>query len=109
MPRDQRPYHDGTSRPERGRPCWTITGTDGALLLFLQVERNFLSPYVSPNERPFRHILLGSGPHTLEGLSNHLDSFRINSPEADTDLFRNQFALATWTIQGCANSLAGIF
>ncbi|XP_070830659.1 transferrin receptor protein 1-like [Chaetodon trifascialis] len=71
------------------------------------VERNFLSPYVSPRESPFRHILLGSGPYTVKALSNHLDSFRAEKPEADADLFHNQFALATWTIQGCANSLAG--
>ncbi|XP_073347503.1 transferrin receptor protein 1-like [Pagrus major] len=73
----------------------------------MTVERNFLSPYVSPKESPFRHILLGSGPHTLKGLSSHLDALRADNPEADADLFRNQFALATWTIQGCANSLAG--
>ncbi|XP_047445595.1 transferrin receptor protein 1-like isoform X2 [Mugil cephalus] len=73
----------------------------------MTVERNFLSPYVSPRDSPFRHILLGSGPHTLKGLANHLDALRVNSPEADTDVFRNEFALATWTIQGCANSLAG--
>ncbi|CAG5897096.1 unnamed protein product [Menidia menidia] len=71
------------------------------------VERNFLSPYVSPRDSPFRHILLGSGSHTLEALSGHLDALKIKHPEADADLFRNQFALATWTIQGCANSLAG--
>uniref|UniRef100_A0A3Q3WYC2 Transferrin receptor protein 1 n=1 Tax=Mola mola TaxID=94237 RepID=A0A3Q3WYC2_MOLML len=73
----------------------------------MTVERNFLSPYVSPIESPFRHILLGSGPHTLKALSNHLNAFRTDSPEEDINLFRNQFALATWTIQGCANSLAG--
>lgn len=73
----------------------------------MTVERNFLSPYVSPRESPFRHILLGSGPHTLKALSNHLDALRTNHPEADADLFHNQFALATWTVQGCANSLAG--
>ncbi|KAG7227304.1 hypothetical protein INR49_000308, partial [Caranx melampygus] len=73
----------------------------------MTVERNFLSPYVSPRDSPFRHILLGSGPHTLTALSNHLDALRADAPEADADLFRNQFALATWTIQGCANSLAG--
>ena len=71
------------------------------------MERNFLSPYVSPRETPFRHILLGSGPHTLKALSNHLNAFRMDKPEKDVNLFRNQFALATWTIQGCANSLAG--
>ncbi|KAG8013949.1 Transferrin receptor protein 1 [Nibea albiflora] len=73
----------------------------------MSVERNFLSPYVSPRESPFRHILLGSGPHTLKGLSNHLEALRTDNPEADADLFRKQFALATWTIQGCANTLAG--
>uniref|UniRef100_A0A4W6C065 Transferrin receptor protein 1 n=1 Tax=Lates calcarifer TaxID=8187 RepID=A0A4W6C065_LATCA len=73
----------------------------------MMVERNFLSPYVSPKDSPFRHILLGSGPHTLTALFNHLEALRTNNPEADVDLFRNQFALVTWTIQGCANSLAG--
>ncbi|KAM6989589.1 transferrin receptor protein 1-like [Tautogolabrus adspersus] len=73
----------------------------------MAVERNFLSPYVSPSESPFRHILLGSGAHTLKGLSNHLDALGADNPDADADAFRNQFALATWTIQGCANSLAG--
>ncbi|XP_037643424.1 transferrin receptor protein 1-like isoform X2 [Sebastes umbrosus] len=73
----------------------------------MTVERNFLSPYVSPQESPFRHILLGSGPHTLKAVSNHLDALRTNDSKADADLFRKQFALATWTIQGCANSLAG--
>ncbi|XP_072220505.1 transferrin receptor 1a isoform X2 [Leuresthes tenuis] len=73
----------------------------------MTVERNFLSPYISPRDSPFRHILLGSGSHTLKALSNHLDALKLKQPEADADLFRNQFALATWTIQGCANSLAG--
>ncbi|XP_037643420.1 transferrin receptor protein 1-like isoform X2 [Sebastes umbrosus] len=73
----------------------------------MTVERNFLSLYVSPQESPFRHILLGSGPHTLKAVSNHLDALRTDDSKADADLFRKQFALATWTIQGCANSLAG--
>ncbi|XP_042285964.1 transferrin receptor protein 1-like [Thunnus maccoyii] len=73
----------------------------------MTVERNFLSQYVSPRDSPFRHILLGSGPHTLQGLLNHLEALRNDNPEAEADLLRNQFALATWTIQGCANSLAG--
>nr|XP_020515153.1 transferrin receptor protein 1-like isoform X2 [Labrus bergylta] len=72
----------------------------------MAVERSFLSPYVSPSDNPFRHILLGSGAHTLKGLINHLDALRANNPDADADAFRNQFALATWTIQGCADSLA---
>uniref|UniRef100_A0A671UJZ2 Transferrin receptor protein 1 n=1 Tax=Sparus aurata TaxID=8175 RepID=A0A671UJZ2_SPAAU len=73
----------------------------------MAVERNFLSPYVSPRESPFRHILLGSGPHTLKALSSHLDALKADDPVADADLFCNQFALATWTVQSCANSLAG--
>lgn len=71
------------------------------------MERNFLSPYVSPRDSPFRHILLGSGPHTLKGLTSHLDSLMTANPDADAELFRNQLAQATWTIQTCANSLAG--
>ncbi|XP_077360470.1 transferrin receptor protein 1-like [Festucalex cinctus] len=73
----------------------------------MSVERNLLSAYVSARESPFRHILFGSGPHTLKELSNHLDALKTDSPEADIDQFRNQFALATWTIQGCATALAG--
>ncbi|KAM8838688.1 transferrin receptor protein 1-like isoform 1-T3 [Synchiropus picturatus] len=73
----------------------------------MMVERNFLSSFVSARDTPFRHILLGSGPHTLKGLSNHLDALSLDNPEADADLFQTQFALATWTIQGCANALAG--
>lgn len=71
------------------------------------MERNFLSPYISPRETPFRHVLLGSGPQTIKGLVDQLEALRSNKPDADPDLFRNQFALVTWTIQGCANSLAG--
>ncbi|XP_054452362.1 transferrin receptor protein 1-like isoform X2 [Anoplopoma fimbria] len=73
----------------------------------MMVERNLLSPYVSPREKPYRHILLGSGSHTLKALSDHLEALRTDHPEVDGDLFHNQFALATWTVQGCANSLAG--
>lgn len=85
----------------------TLSHHPVCLSLSLQVERNLLSPYVSPRDRPFRHVLLGSGPHTLKALSSHLHAFRTDKPEADSDLFRNQFALATWTLQGCAYSLAG--
>ncbi|XP_056148648.1 transferrin receptor protein 1-like [Lampris incognitus] len=73
----------------------------------MMVERNLLSPYVSPRESPFRHIVVGSGTHTIKALSSHLEALSTNNPAADPDMFRNQFALATWTIQGCANSLAG--
>lgn len=73
----------------------------------MAVERNLLSPYVSPRESPFRHILMGSGPQTLGALVDHLEAIKSDSSDADAELFRNQFALATWTIQGCANSIAG--
>ena len=66
-----------------------------------------MSPYVSPRETPFRHILVGSAPHTLQALWAHLDSLKSRLPEADSDDFRVKFALATWTIQGCANGMAG--
>lgn len=72
-----------------------------------QVEKNFLSPYISPRDTPFRHILLGMGDHTLKALTGHLDALKTDNPDASGSLFLNQFALATWTIQGCANSLAG--
>ena len=71
------------------------------------MEKSLLSPYVSPTSRPFRHILIGSGPHTLRGLLGHLEDLRVSDPAADANQFREQFALATWTIQGCANALAG--
>lgn len=71
------------------------------------MERNFLSPYISPTDTPFRHILMGSGTHTLRALTNHLDALKADNPEADGKLFLNQLALTTWTVQGCANSLAG--
>lgn len=73
----------------------------------MAVERNLLSPYVSPRENPFRHIIMGVGPQTLGALIDHLEAIKSDTPEADAELFRNQFALATWTIQGCANSVAG--
>ena len=71
------------------------------------MEKSLLSPYGYPTNSPFRHILIGSGPHTMKGLLEHLEDLRINNPAADVDLFCQQLALATWTIQGCANALAG--
>ncbi|XP_072525387.1 transferrin receptor 1a [Salminus brasiliensis] len=71
------------------------------------VERDLLSPYVSPRVSPFRHILHGSGSHTLGALLAHLAAIKEDSASADLDLLRNQFALTTWTIQNCANALAG--
>ncbi|XP_066508360.1 transferrin receptor protein 1-like [Hoplias malabaricus] len=71
------------------------------------VERDFLSFYACPRESPFRHIVLGSGSHTLEGLRSHIAAIKAGSSSTDTDLLRNQLALASWTIHSCANALAG--
>ncbi|XP_067310451.1 transferrin receptor 1a [Pseudorasbora parva] len=73
----------------------------------MRVEGSLLSPYVTPREIPFRHIVLGSGSHTLAALVDHLEAIKGGLESADVDQFKNQFALATWTIQGCANALAG--
>ncbi|KAF4076346.1 hypothetical protein AMELA_G00213420 [Ameiurus melas] len=73
------------------------------------VERDLLSPYVSPRTAPFRHILLGSGSGscTLQEMLAQLTAIKEGSASADVDLLKNQFALTTWTIQSCANALAG--
>ncbi|CAL8325006.1 unnamed protein product [Arctogadus glacialis] len=73
----------------------------------MQVERNLLSPYVSPRDSPFRHIFIGSGQHTFKAIVDQLEAFRLQTPEVDVDTFKTELALATWTLQGCANSLAG--
>ncbi|KAI4893601.1 hypothetical protein NFI96_026848, partial [Prochilodus magdalenae] len=73
----------------------------------MRVEHNLLSPYVSPRDVPFRHILFGSGDHTVTALIEHLRDVKEQVAGSDADLLRNQFALATWTIQSCANDLAG--
>lgn len=73
----------------------------------MRVEASLLSPYVSPTTTPFRHIFLGSGPHTLSALINQLEALRSTAASSDTDALLNQFALASWTIQACANTLAG--
>lgn len=72
-----------------------------------KVEHNLLSPYVSAREVPFRHIIFGSGDHTMQALLDHLTALKQKAQESDANLFRNQFALATWTIQSCANDLTG--
>ncbi|KAJ8396784.1 hypothetical protein AAFF_G00013830 [Aldrovandia affinis] len=74
----------------------------------MRVEQGLLSPYVSPKDTPFRHIIFGFGSHTLGALLDHLNAMKVRSPDSNIDVFRNQFALATWTIQGCANNLAGL-
>ncbi|XP_053507835.1 transferrin receptor 1a [Ictalurus furcatus] len=71
------------------------------------VERDLLSPYVSPQTVPFRHILFGSGSCTLQDVFAQLTAIKEGSANADVDLLKNQFALTTWTIQSCANALVG--
>ncbi|MEE6511288.1 hypothetical protein FKM82_017761 [Ascaphus truei] len=73
----------------------------------MKVEHSMLSPYVSPKETPFRHVLYGSGGHTFTALMDHLELLKINETLFDKDLFRNQLALLTWTFQGAANAMAG--
>lgn len=73
----------------------------------MKVEYHFLSPYVSPRESPFRHIFWGSGSHTLSALVENLRLRQKNITAFNETLFRNQLALATWTIQGVANALSG--
>uniref|UniRef100_A0A8C6NSQ3 Transferrin receptor n=1 Tax=Nothobranchius furzeri TaxID=105023 RepID=A0A8C6NSQ3_NOTFU len=63
----------------------------------MSVEHSLISPYMSPVETPFRHILLGHGPHTLASIAQ----------TNDTEQLRTQLALATWTLQGCANAMVG--
>lgn len=72
----------------------------------VQVERNLLSPYVSPQDTPFRHILFGSGSHTLGAVYTHLTSLQ-NITDADVILLNNQISMAAWVIQSCAGALAG--
>ncbi|XP_039219736.1 transferrin receptor protein 1 isoform X2 [Crotalus tigris] len=73
----------------------------------MKVEYLFLSPYVSPKDSPFRHIFLGSGSHTVQALLENVGFLKTNASAFDEDLFRNQLALLTWTIQGAANALSG--
>ncbi|KAF7691574.1 hypothetical protein HF521_010541 [Silurus meridionalis] len=73
----------------------------------MRVEHNLLSPYVSPRDVPFRHIIFGFGDYSIGALLQHFAALKERAPGSDTDLFRNQFALITWTLQSCANDLSG--
>lgn len=73
----------------------------------LKVERNLLSPYVSLRDVPFRHIFFGNGWQTASDLENDLKDVIEGKATLDVDHILNKFALLTWTIQGCANDLAG--
>uniref|UniRef100_A0A3Q1KE49 Uncharacterized protein n=1 Tax=Anabas testudineus TaxID=64144 RepID=A0A3Q1KE49_ANATE len=56
----------------------------------MRVEHTLLSPYVSPVETPYRHLLLGRGSHTLASIAE----------TTDMEQLRTQLALATWNLQG---------
>uniref|UniRef100_A0A672T0W3 Transferrin receptor protein 1-like n=2 Tax=Sinocyclocheilus grahami TaxID=75366 RepID=A0A672T0W3_SINGR len=72
----------------------------------MKVEHNFLSPYVSLRDVPFRHIFFGNGWQTTTDLEKYLGDVQEKT-SFNIDQVLNQFALLTWTIQGCANDLAG--
>ncbi|NXX99498.1 TFR1 protein, partial [Centropus bengalensis] len=73
----------------------------------MKVEYDFLSPYVSPKDTPFRHIFFGRGSHTLQSLLDNLQLLRNNPDSVDVNVLKEQLALATWTIKGAANALVG--
>lgn len=74
--------------------------------VYIQVERNLLSPYVSPRDTPFRHILLGTGSHTLGAVFTHLASIQNSTTGADVVLLNNQIAMAAGVILSCSRALA---
>ncbi|NWS76507.1 TFR1 protein, partial [Crotophaga sulcirostris] len=73
----------------------------------MKVEYDFLSPYLSPKDAPFRHIFFGRGSHTLQSLLENLQLLRSNPDSVDISMLKEQLALATWTIKGAANALVG--
>ncbi|KFP96648.1 Transferrin receptor protein 1, partial [Leptosomus discolor] len=73
----------------------------------MKVEYDFLSPYLSPKDAPFRHIFFGRGSHTLQSLLENLQLLRTSRSSVDVDMLKEQLALMTWTIKGAANALAG--
>lgn len=73
----------------------------------MEVEHNFLSPYVSLRDVPFRHIYFGNGWQTTTDLEKYLGDVQENKISLNMDEVLNKFALLTWTIQASANDLAG--
>ncbi|KFO54890.1 Transferrin receptor protein 1 [Corvus brachyrhynchos] len=73
----------------------------------MKVEYDFLSPYLSPKDAPFRHIFFGKGSHTLQSLLENLEQLEVNRDSVDVNKLKEQLALATWTIKGAANALVG--
>ncbi|NXG25789.1 TFR1 protein, partial [Grallaria varia] len=73
----------------------------------MKVEYDFLSPYLSPKDAPFRHIFFGKGSHTLPSLLENLKQLADNRDSVDVNMLKEQLALVTWTIKGAANALVG--
>ncbi|KAM9279730.1 transferrin receptor protein 1 [Morus bassanus] len=73
----------------------------------MKVEYDFLSPYLSPKDAPFRHIFFGRGPHTLQSLLENLRLLRNSKDRVDVNVLKEQLALTTWTIKGAASALVG--
>ncbi|NXT88367.1 TFR1 protein, partial [Anhinga rufa] len=73
----------------------------------MKVEYDFLSPYLSPKDAPFRHIFFGKGPHTLQSLLENLQLLRYSKDRVNVNVLKEQLALITWTIKGAANALVG--
>ncbi|NWW24361.1 TFR1 protein, partial [Falcunculus frontatus] len=73
----------------------------------MKVEYDFLSPYLSPKDAPYRHIFFGKGSHTLQSLLEKLEQLGANKNSVDVNKLKEQLALATWTIKGAANALVG--
>ncbi|XP_027541568.1 transferrin receptor protein 1 isoform X1 [Neopelma chrysocephalum] len=73
----------------------------------MKVEYDFLSPFLSPKDAPFRHIFFGRGSHTLPSLLENLKQLKDNKDSVDVNTLKEQLALVTWTIKGAANALVG--
>ncbi|NWI27892.1 TFR1 protein, partial [Sula dactylatra] len=73
----------------------------------MKVEYDFLSPYLSPKDAPFRHIFFGRGSHTLQSLLENLRLLRNSKDRVDVNMLKEQLALTTWTIKGAASALVG--
>ncbi|NXX15857.1 TFR1 protein, partial [Podargus strigoides] len=73
----------------------------------MKVEYDFLSPYLSPKDAPFRHIFFGKGSYTLQSLLENLQLLKASRDSVDVNILKEQLALVTWTIKGAANALAG--
>ncbi|NXA07603.1 TFR1 protein, partial [Sapayoa aenigma] len=73
----------------------------------MKVEYDFLSPYLSPKDAPFRHIFFGKGSHTMQSLLETLEQLKGNKDSVDVNKLKEQLALMTWTIKGAANALVG--